>query len=281
MDALCADTRSRKSAGLAVENDVVSASVQSDRMRLRREEAARQEQLNRAELAMLIGQELPPDSTPRKPAPGNGAAPPEQESLNAALANRAELAGMASGVRAAREQVKAEESGKYPQCYLNVRYETARPNSFSIPPEDRWRDDAFAGVVVSWNLFDWGSTRAKVARADARAEQAKLQEDQLKDEVMLEVRRASINLENARRRAEVAAGYEKSAELNVKTATDLWNNRLALQSEVLDAQSRLADAQYETVCALADLTLAGLELAFARGELDKAAKNAPTPQQPK
>ena len=109
-------------------------------------------------------------------------------------------------------------------------------------------------------------TRAKVNEAKARANQASHQLSQLNEQVMFEVRRALINLENALTRVIVARRAEESARLDLKSATDLWKNGLARHSDVLDSQARLTDAGFDLVAAAADTALARAELDHAYGK---------------
>jgi len=144
----------------------------------------------------------------------------------------------------------------------------------NVPPQDDWQFDAFIGVGATWNILDWGLTRAKVNEAKANANQAGYQPSQLNEQVIFEVRQALINLENARRRLIVARRAKASATLDLKSVTDLWQNGLARHADVLDSRSRLTEAGFDLVSAAADLAIAGAEFEHAYGIMESEKQQA-------
>lgn len=266
MEAHNRDMENMHKAGLVTENDRLSTSVRLDQTRLNLEEALRRTNLSRATIEKLTGKILPGDAVPSKPSaddmtPSAG----EQELIRIALANRPDIKAQQAALNAARRNIKIQSASYFPQLNLKVRGEVARPNPLNIPPQDEWQFDAFAGVAASWNILDWGLTRAKVSEARARANHAGNQLSQLNEQAVFEVRQAVINLENAITRSRVAQRAEESATLDLKAATDLWKNGLARHSDVLDSQNRLTDASFDLVSARADVLLARAELEHAYG----------------
>ena len=268
MEAHAQDMQNLHQAGLATENDALATDVLLDQTRLRREEAQRRVNVALARISFLTGQTVGADGTPEKAlAPSSLDVPAETVLLDTAQANRAERAARVMEAKAASAQVRATRADYAPQVSLIARYEQARPNLMDIPPEDKWQDDAFLGIALSWTLFDWGQRSAKVAEASARAAQARLQVELVEEQISLEVREARINLEDARERVTVADRVELSAQRNLTSATDLWHNGLARHSDVLDAHQQLTAAQYEALAARADLELARAALNHAVGQL--------------
>ncbi len=262
------DMRNLHEAGLATDNDSLATDVMLDQTRLRREEARRRVQIASARITFLTGQSLPLDCAPEQAAAPSGLGPaPEAMLLGLAQTNRAERAATEMQARAAESQIRVARAEYSPQLSLVARYEDSRPNLMNIPPQDKWQDDAFVGVSVSWNLFDWGLRRAKVAEASSRSAQARLRVDQVEDQIALEVREARIDLQDARQRATVAERYAESARRNYQSATDLWHNGLARHSDVLDAHDQVTTAEYEIIAARADVALATAALDHAVGAL--------------
>ena len=273
------DVRNLHEAGLATDNDALATEVLLDQTRLRLEEAQRRVEVAEARISFLAGQPLPAGSTPQKAqGTSNSDLPPEAMLVEAALDHRAERAARVMEAKAAASQVEATRADYRPQVSLIARYEQARPNLLDIPPQDKWQDDAFIGVTLSWSLFDWGLRRAKVAEASARSAQAHLRAEQVQDQISLEVREALINRQDARERVTVADRVEQSAQRNLAAATDLWQNGLARHSDVLDAHQQLTAAQYEALAARADLELAEAAMDHAIGRLDAPSPPAEKPQ---
>ncbi|MDD5483128.1 MAG: TolC family protein [Kiritimatiellae bacterium] len=266
MEAHERDMRNLRGAGLATENERLSTSVRLDQTRLRLEEALRYTLLCRAGIERLTGKTLPEAAFPVRPSCENQVSAGGEENLiQGALANRPDVRAMQFALNAARKNIQIQSAGYFPQLNANLRGEVARPNPLNIPPEDEWQFDAFAGISVSWNILDWGLTRAKANEARARANQAGYQLSQLNEQIAFEVRQALINLQNAVTKARVSAHAEESAQLDLKAAADLWQNGLARHSDVLDAQARLTDAGFDQIAAAADIALARAELEHACG----------------
>ena len=266
-EAHAMDMRHQHEAGLVTDNDLLATEVQLDQTKLSLEEAQNRVALARARIQFLTGQSLGTNEIPEK-----AIVPPEwnTSATNAeadAISHRPEKAARLLEVKAAEAQAKSSQADFYPQIALVARYEQANPNSLDFPPADEWNDDAFAGVTLSWDVFDWGLTKAKAAEAAARAKQARLRLSQVEEQITLEVQEAQINLRDAISRIAVAQRAEQSAQRNVQAATDLWQNGLARHSDVLDALARLTDAQYQLTATLADAVLAHIQLEHATGKL--------------
>jgi outer membrane protein len=262
-EAHAVDMRNQHAAGLVTDNELLATEVQLDQTRLFLEEARNRVAITRAHIEFLTGNPLPESSVPEKAIVPAGLANTDTNTI----VNRPEKAARTFDVKASEAQVRSSKSDFYPQVSLVARYEQANPNQLDFPPTDEWNDDAFAGVTLSWNLLDWGLTRAKAAEASARAEQARLRLSQVEEQITLEVQEAQINLQDSVSRVTVAQRAEKSAQRNVEASTDLWKNGLARHSDVLDALARLTDAQYQLNATQADVVLAQAQLNHATGKL--------------
>lgn len=268
MEAHAADMRNLHEAGLATDNDTLATDVILDRTRLQLEEALRRVGLAEARIAFLTGAEVPAGAVPAKAeAAGGGTIPPIEDCAAAAVTRRPDRAAAELESRSAEAQARASRAGLRPQVALTAHYEQARPNLLNIPPADEWRDDAFAGIVATWDVFDGGLERARAAQARARAEQARLRLQQADEQIVLEVRAAGIDLSNARDRVAVSERAESSARRNVEAATDLWKNGLARHAEVLDAHALLTEAEAQVVASRADVALAQAAFDHAVGRL--------------
>lgn len=270
MQAHAHDMHNQHEAGLATDNDVLATEVLLDQTRLQFEEVSRRVELAAARLKFLTGRAM---AEGRKPQEATVSALPAESGegtlIEVAKTNRAERAMRQSEVKAAEAVVRQNRADYYPQISLTARYEEARPNLLNVPPQDRWQEDAFVGGALSWNIFDWGLKRAKVAEAAARKAQAELRLSQLEDQIALEIREARIDLADASARLAVSERVKQSAQRNLQVATDLWQNGLSRHSDVLDAHAQLTSSESEVIAAKADLVLAQAALNHAVGVLGK------------
>jgi outer membrane protein TolC len=195
--------------------------------------------------------------------------PDEATLIATAFSQRAERVSCEADVASASARVQVSRAERRPTVNARVGYEYANPNQLFFPPDDAWNDDAYAGVEVSWRVWDSGLTRGRVAESVAQQRQAELKRDQVDEEIALQVRSARIRLQEAVDRRVVTVRAQDSARRNVEAATSLWKNGMARQSEVLEAQARLADADAEVVNAVADVAVGQATLAFSCGTLVK------------
>ena len=269
MEVHATDMRNFHDAGLATDNDTLSTEVLLDKTRLYLEEAKRYDEIARAQIAFLTGHDLPSNAVPNRPViPAGLSVAPESDVLNTARTNRPEYAVRRMELNAAGALVDMHRAGYWPQLYLTASYDYDNPNPRIIPPQDEWNGDFYAGVALSWNILDWGLTRGKVSEAAARAAQAKLRLTQEDERIVLEARQARISLQDAIQSLTVAERAQQSAQRNLESATSLWNSGLLRHSELLDAHTKLTQAQYDAVSARANIVLTQTALNYATGQLN-------------
>ena len=268
MERHAQDMANLHASGLATENDKLATEVLLEQTRLQRENAAHRLQLSLARIQLLSGMELSCDNVPLQAVVNTNLMRLDQARLySTALTNRMELSAAQDDLQALQATKQIHRADLLPQFSLIARYENARPNIMNIPPQDQWDDDVFAGMAMSWNLFDWGLTRAKVNEANTRSLKARIMIAQLQEQILYEIREARIALSTAGQRLEVAGRAEASARRNLETATSLWQNGLNRHLEVLDAHAKLTQAEFETISAKADYLLAQVSLSHAIGTL--------------
>lgn len=258
------DTRNLKKAGLATDNDLLANEVLLDQIQLQLLAAQQQADMSRIQLTQLTGQEFTPQQSPQKPdAPALTAFPTLEDALGIALSNRPELASLHLSAQAQTDLIGAARAEARPQMALIARYEQGNPNPRDFPPEDQWRDDAFIGATVTWNLFDGGLTRARTAEAKARAAREEDQTQALCEVILSETKTAFLSRDYSISRLKTATHAETSATRNLQVATDLWKNGTARHSDVLDAQAQLTGATAQRIAAEADLLIAEATLKHA------------------
>ena len=263
MEAHIADVRNLQAAGSATENDIVAADAGLAKAKLRLEDARRDLNIAMARLAYLTGEELPDRAVPAKPDLLQIADIPEKDLLSTALDNRHEIAAARLAAESSDSLTEAARAASLPEVALVARYEQANPNSLFFPPEEKLNDDVFVGLNLRWNIFDGGLNRARAGEALARAEAAHEMSAERGETVALEVRESLIRLKAALARCSAARTAEESALRDLLATVTMWKNGAARQSELIDADSRYTDAQFETAASDADA-------AQARSALDRA-----------
>lgn len=267
MEALVHDTRNLEKAGVTTDNDRLAAEVSLDQTQLQLDEAEHQAELSRIELSRLAGRTFTGSDSPLMPVlqPTDLALPDLDASLAAAHSNREDLASLRLNARATATLAEAARADRQPQVALVARYEQGRPNPRDFPPDTRWRDDAYIGAAVTWNLFDGGLTEGRVAEALARSVRDQFQYQMLDEAIAAQVRSAHATLRHALARLQTALHAETGARRNHEVAVDLWKNGTTRHSEVLEAQSRLTTITARRIAAEADILMAQAALNHATG----------------
>ena len=160
----------------------------------------------------------------------------------------------------------AAVAGRRPTVAVAGGADYARPNPRIFPRADRWQESWDIGVNVSWTLWDGGRTAAEAAAAAHMASAARERLAEFDSTLDVEVRQRIREIES--RRAAVAAaeeGVRAAAEAH-RVVNERYRAGVSTQTEVLDAEFALLQAQLDRTRALAGVRLAEARLARAIGQ---------------
>ncbi len=124
-------------------------------------------------------------------------------------------------------------------------------------------DTASVSAVLGIPLYDGGTTRAKVREAQSDLRSQQITRDQLRQNVVVEVRQALSNINDAQTRAASSGLGVTQAQEAYRLATVRYQNGIGTILDVVNAQAQLAqarlnllNAQYDYQTSLAQLTRA-------------------------
>ena len=106
------------------------------------------------------------------------------------------------------------------------------------------------GLSMEWNIFDNGITSANVNRAKAAERKVESQVMQQVDQIMLEVHNAYIGLTTAEKNVKIAADSVSQAEDSYEIAKVRYVEGVDTNLNVMDAQTKLAEARNNYYSAL-------------------------------
>lgn len=170
---------------------------------------------------------------------------------------RPELAALEAGLQAAKQQVEITKGQQRPRAGAMVQYQRIEGGSDALPN----------GLVVSlgleWDLYTGGRKKNETLQASYQAQALEHELDELRRAVELEVKQASLRMDEAERKilqshqtVVLAREGQELAELRFKQGA-------GTQTESLDADLALVQARSALVQALRDYLT-------ARAERDKA-----------
>jgi outer membrane protein TolC len=260
------DVRNQLNVGLVPPSDVLSLEAQQARQQQLLIEAENVGETTALEFRKLVG--LAPDAAfeladriDAPPAPSPQAA----ALVDAAKANRAERKALEIRVEGFGERLTAAQAGRLPLIVTAGGYDVARPNPKIFPRAAAWKPSWDVGVNFNWSLFDGGRVRAEAAEAAANQKAA---EERLRDfdvNVDVEVRQRAADVASAQ--AAIAAadvGVRSAAEAR-RVIAERFSAGVATNTDVVDAQVALLQADLDRTRALANAKLAEARLDRALG----------------
>jgi outer membrane protein len=232
--------------------------------------ARNQERISRNTLALLLGCDIPADTgvdIPLRTADSLKAEPFEVSvgaALNAAWLRRPEIKAAQSTSQLRHEEVLQTRADLLPSLSGTAGYGVQNRNF--IRDLDQTLDGWTVGVQANWLLFDFGQTQAKVNMARAREERARLEVEDVRRRIELEVRTAfSLFMESKEVLVSQTRVIEQAEEA-VRLVTARADAGSSTQLEVLSAQTALKLSRTQYSQALRDYTVARAKLERAMGD---------------
>ncbi|MDR2934849.1 MAG: TolC family protein [Candidatus Adiutrix sp.] len=182
--------------------------------------------------------------------------------LELGLTDSPELKLGRNQVEAASKNVDVARSGFYPtvgMTYVNSSSgDTPRAHSGGAV-------DWNVAAVASLNVWEWGRTKAEVEKSKVDLNRAINDLTSLEDETRLEVTSNYQSLISNSLNIEVAAKAVGSAAEDLRMVNERYMEQVATNTEVLDAQTRYSQAQYDYYNALYEYNLAWANLERSLG----------------
>jgi outer membrane protein TolC len=178
-----------------------------------------------------------------------------------ALSRRPELTESRLKVKQAEIDRRIKKAEYIPEVSLTFNYISPLNFGGIIP-----KTIMSAGVVFSWEVFDWGKKRRQLEEKSRTVEQAKAGLTEAENAVMIEVNSAHRKLQQSRAQLRIAALQQETAQENLRIATNKYQVQAALLSDVLQVQTALADANQQYNQAILSFWTARADYEKAIGE---------------
>jgi len=265
------DVRAFFEQGLLTKNEVLRVELELSNAEIMRIDARNAAEVALTALNSLIGWPLETDvelttsadsQASRLPA----AEDPEKESpIETALSNRPELKSADLRIKASEFTLKAARAGYYPQVFLSGNYYYLRPNPRILPALDNFKGTWDLAISVSFDLWNWGQTKSQTEQAQAQLAQARDARKLLEDQAVLDAIQSRLGLARAREKVRVAGQAIAQAEENLRINREKFKQGVALNTDVMDAEVALLQAQMNRTQSTIDLVLAQAKLEKALG----------------
>jgi len=255
----------RNAAGLNARIDATRSRVelQTEQQRLRSLQAEYDKQ--RLTLARIIGLPLAQEFTLADDFPFQSLEGLTQEqALDKALTNRADLQAAQSQVHAAELARKAVIAERYPTAGISTDYGAIGEN-----PAQSHGTFTFTGTV-NFPIFQGTRVKGDLLQADAALQQRKAELEDLKGRVDYDIRNAFIDMQSAADQINVAKSNVDLAQEALTQARDRFAAGVADTVEVTQAQESVATANNDYINAVYSHNLAKVTLARAIGQAEQS-----------
>lgn len=194
-----------------------------------------------------------------RPLAGDPAVPPMQvdlaKGLKPAIERRTEVKQLEAKQHAEETRVSLESRALWPNLAASGSY--AQRNL----SEGQWQ----AGVTLNWTIFDSFRVRNRMASALEQARVTKLQTEQTRQRVALEIRQQYQSRLEAEQRVAVAREGLASAQEAYRLALKRYQVGIATPFEVTDVQTTMIQSSNNYIQAVNDLRAGEVRLARALG----------------
>lgn len=178
-----------------------------------------------------------------------------------ALANRPEIREAKLRLEQAKLDKRIKKSEFIPDVSLTVNYATTFSYSNFVP-----RSLSGVGVTVEWEVFDWGRKKNEIKDREKSITQANNALLDTESQVLLEVNTRFRQMQENRQLLKVAKLAQTQARANVQLVTYKYRLDAVLLKDVLQAQTTLANTDYDYQKALLAFWTAKADFEKAIGE---------------
>jgi adhesin transport system outer membrane protein len=180
--------------------------------------------------------------------------------ISVAVESHPAILAAVENVRSARYDLN-ERSSKYQP---NINLHISKANNFNYTGVPGPTDDAVAEVVMSWNLFDGGSDRARSSQYAKRLDAARDQREKACRDVRMNLAIAYNDISKLKEQLnyldqhqmtieKVVVGYQKQFDIGQRSLLDVLDS----ENELFQAKRNYVNAEYDLYIAQAR-TLAGM-----------------------
>jgi outer membrane protein len=154
-----------------------------------------------------------------------------EECFDIALKNRPELKIASLRAKQAGKLVNASSSEYFPTLGIVANYGRFGDNPSVAGSDFKDAESWYLMGVASWNFWEWGKTKFRVDYSRAKENQALYAQRELNDQIALEIKYASLVLQEAEKQIAVSQIVIEQAEENFRISGERYKERVATSTE--------------------------------------------------
>ena len=189
-----------------------------------------------------------------------------QLEVEQALENRPELRQLQNMVDMSKQLTNVLKAGNLPQVALMGGYAVSNPNLFN-GFQRKFGGVWNVGVLVRVPIWNWGDVAYKVRASKGATTIARLQMDEAREKITLQVNQSNFQVREANRKLEMSRANIRKADENLRTADLGFREGVISSTTVMEAQTAWLQAQSQKIDAEIDVKLSQVNLQKALGTL--------------
>ena len=189
-----------------------------------------------------------------------------QLEVEQALTNRPELRQLQNMVDMSKQLTNVLKAGNLPQVALMGGYAVSNPNLFN-GFQRKFGGVWNVGVLVRIPVWNWGDVAYKVRASKGATTIARLQMDEAREKITLQVNQSNFQVREANRKLEMSKANIRKADENLRTANLGFREGVISSTTVMEAQTAWLQAQSQKIDAEIDVKLSQVNLQKALGTL--------------
>ena len=254
-------------AGMSIENEILKVKVQLSNLELQNIDAENSIDIAQVGLCNLLNLSL--DTKIEL------AEEPNIEKTNidiyenykeTALTSKPELKAMELRVKAGESSVNIAKAAWYPQIALFADYNFANPNQRIQPSKAEFIGTWDIGISLSYDIWNWNTTSLQTEQARESYYQAVEGKKQLENTIELETKQSFLNLTRSIKKIDISKETVEQAKENRRVTNEKFKAGTAINSDLLDSETSLLQAEINYYTALSDYKIAYAKLQYSIGK---------------
>lgn len=193
---------------------------------------------------------------------------PEEDLLEEGHKNQPKLHEVKSDITIAQMQLEKAKANYFkPDLDLVGEYKKMNNNMDYF--YNNYNDIWFVGVSAKLPLFEGGSNKARIDKAESELEEVRIEEERVKQKVGLEIEEAYLRLKEKKEIVPLSIEATGKAEDNLRIFKERYKLGEINTKEFFEAQNLLISIQIECINALYDYNIARVELDKTTGLLER------------
>ncbi|HZV11879.1 MAG TPA: TolC family protein [Candidatus Kapabacteria bacterium] len=261
------DAKNDFASGTILQNDVLKTQVQVSNIELTQLQTQKSIQIAMSSLMNTLGLPLDTKVTlTTKPDEQLLQSRQLPELIDEAKSRRSELTAMDERIQAGEASVNVAKAGYYPQLSLGADLLYQNPNQRYFPAQNVFKTTWDASVNLSWDLWTWNTPGYQTDEAEYSLEEMQETKKQSEEAIALEVTQDFLSEQTSVDQIRVAKLTVDQATENLRVVKAQFSKGVVTNTDVLDAETLLMQAQVNYFSAVADGNVAAARLKESIGE---------------